>query len=276
MADYELREIYSNADATSAAIGYALERLAQKFRWEPYFLKFLQTYFSRSVPTIFDNAESPIERYLWSATLMSGVFSNNFIDFWPPLDTACRLEICENLGSIGFGKLMYSKSPARKHCSFYEYMARCKDGSTEDFERWNAQSFLTFDIGLLFSPVVMLQPSLRLRGKTIRPDAMAFIPAFPDNCVFIECDGFEFHSSRDAFTSDRKRDRLISDAFGVEVRRYSGPEVFASPVDAGNDLFDHLVNRFGTQQAVRKRWITEKTVWARTERRKLGVTSNAQ
>ena len=73
----------------------------------------------------------------------------------------------------------------------------------------------------------------------MRIDALIWHPRLSNLQVAIECDGYEFHSGRDTFTSDRQRDRHLS-VLGVQVFRFSGREIYSDPVAAVVPLYDLL------------------------------------
>jgi hypothetical protein len=73
-----------------------------------------------------------------------------------------------------------------------------------------------------------------LKGRKARVDAVVYCPAFPERYV-VECDGYEFHSSKEKFEADRKRDRAIQ-AMGYQTRRYSGSEIKANHIKLSFDL----------------------------------------
>ena len=130
-------------------------------------------------------------------------------------------------------------------------------------------SLLFYELGFMFSPTVILQPVLSVNGKTIRPDAIVFTPAFYQNKLIVECDGFEFHGSKEAFTSDRERDRRIASDLGIEVRRYSGNEIYHRPMDVGDDLYRHLTSKLGSMKPNQRKWSANKKAWIK--RRQEGI-----
>ena len=86
---------------------------------------------------------------------------------------------------------------------------------------------------------VMIQPTMKLKGRTIRPDLAIWVPADPNIRILVECDGFAFHSDSTAFQRDRTRDRQLMEA-GYRVRRYAGAEIYGNPLEMGRDLVDFL------------------------------------
>jgi hypothetical protein len=83
------------------------------------------------------------------------------------------------------------------------------------------------------------QAVLTLSGKTIRPDLAMWFPADDSVRLLVECDGYQFHSSRDKFKSDRARDRELLE-LGYRVLRYSGSEIMDDPVTLAKSVLDLL------------------------------------
>ena len=85
-------------------------------------------------------------------------------------------------------------------------------------------------------------PGIRVNGRSIRTDVYIWVPADEAFNVIVECDGFDYHSDREAFARDRQRDRALK-AHGYDVLRYAGTEIYRNPVQASSDLFDYLQSR---------------------------------
>jgi len=82
-------------------------------------------------------------------------------------------------------------------------------------------------------------PNIRVGGRAIRPDIYFWIPSEPQVNVVVECDGFAYHSDKETFKSDRKRDRALKSA-GYDVLRFSGSEIVTDPVDSPFELANYL------------------------------------
>lgn len=81
--------------------------------------------------------------------------------------------------------------------------------------------------------------SIRVDGRTIRADALVWVPSDPNYRVVLECDGYEYHSDKPRFTTDRRRDRVLA-TNGYRVMRFSGAEVFEDPVATAVEAYDFL------------------------------------
>lgn len=85
------------------------------------------------------------------------------------------------------------------------------------------------------------QAGIKVDGKAIRADMLIWIPNNEQFKLVVECDGFEFHSSKESFIADRKRERILK-ANGYNVLRYAGSEIYNNPVGVASDLFEYLCN----------------------------------
>lgn len=82
----------------------------------------------------------------------------------------------------------------------------------------------------------VLVPQFPFEGKRI--DLM-FQDA-PDVRVFIECDGHDFHErTREQARRDRQRDRFLQRS-GTPVLRFTGSEIFRSPVGCAEEVFEFI------------------------------------
>lgn len=81
--------------------------------------------------------------------------------------------------------------------------------------------------------------SIKVEGRGVRPDMVFWSLRKPSLRIVAECDGFAYHKERDAFISDRKRDRVLK-AHGYDVVRFSGPEIHKDPVGVAVELLSYL------------------------------------
>jgi hypothetical protein len=126
-------------------------------------------------------------------------------------------------------------------------------------ERREALAEFEFDFGLYYRPNIMLQPrfpEIRVEGRSLRADALVYIPANPNARIIVECDGWAHHQDKQSFRSDRARDRAFTDA-GYIVRRYAGAEIHESVFDASYDLVEYVYSTFDCTSASVRKWIDE-------------------
>lgn len=221
--------------------------------------------------SIFAQAESPIEKSLWAGALLRSLASGWWLEFWraPSGNFFSEKESrCEFLAKSCASHLIY-QAEKREGESFLEFAReREPDKSADWIKDVDDAATLYLGMSLLFAPKVVLQPNISVGPRRFRPDAIAFVPAFPDKCLIIECDGFEYHSSEKSFTSDRERDRIFSSELGIEVRRYSGQEIYHKPLDVADDVVAHLRKKLGTPSALARKWKAAQRVWIKRQGRR--------
>jgi len=96
-----------------------------------------------------------------------------------------------------------------------------------------------------------MQPTVTISGSDMRPDAVLWNPSRAEftRPIAVECDGYAFHSTKERFISDRKRDRVFQSE-GVDVFRYAGSEIYANPVKVASDFSILLDERLSTVESV--------------------------
>lgn len=112
---------------------------------------------------------------------------------------------------------------------------RWGDPSLNDIIREADKEYIDFVNAVHLVP----QSVLNLSGKAIRPDLAIWFPTDEGVRLLIECDGYQFHSGRDKFKSDRIRDRELLE-LGYKVLRYSGSEIMEDPFELANTVLNLL------------------------------------
>ncbi len=64
-----------------------------------------------------------------------------------------------------------------------------------------------------------------------------WIPSNPKIKVIVVCDTFDYHSDKDTFISDRKRDRELQTKWYL-VFRFSGSVIYNDPITASLNLLN--------------------------------------
>lgn len=82
-------------------------------------------------------------------------------------------------------------------------------------------------------------PNFELNKKGAKVDMLIWSPSDEKFKLIVECDGFQFHNSKDNFERDRKRDRIFK-AQGYQVIRFSGSEITKDPVAVSSELYDFI------------------------------------
>ncbi len=196
---------------------------------------------------IYEHAASPIEKLFLIALQMFYSTRNPLrLVFTPPID----VEVFQHGIQANYDKAV----------KMWElYQQESNGGSIYDFqeELKHVPGISEIDIITVLRYVVMyhlvgaytqyhvtLQPALnnvRVNGKGIRPDLYIWIPSDPTFKLIIECDGFQHHSSKKSFSSDRQRDRVLQTK-GYRVFRFSGQEIYHDPASKAVELAEYLEN----------------------------------
>jgi hypothetical protein len=202
--------------------------------------------FQRSLDAIFDQTESPLETQFFTSLLFHSLCFH-FMGFW----------IQPNLPNKGASEQLheYAISAERMLEEYLRWKALpgAEDGQfkrhlnnmgvpLEEAESLETLCEAEFGFGLYYRPRIMLQPhfpAIKVAGKSLRADALVYIPYDPRTRIIIECDGWRFHHDKESFRRDRARDRAFTDA-GYIVRRYAGADIHESCFDASYDLVEYI------------------------------------
>lgn len=196
--------------------------------------------------TVFSSAQSPIETIFLNTLALC--FIRNSMPLHMVADvpdvmlyvTELRKEIAQ------FRRL---SSWYKEHCGDYDdiltYLQNeVRSGKmSQEHRRELVQWFLTYEwlnMGQKYHLIVQAGfPHIRVDGKSIRTDLFLWIPDKEEVRLVVECDGFQWHGNRDAFTADRKRDRALQDK-SFQFMRFSGSEIYKDPAAVANELFKYL------------------------------------
>ena len=202
----------------------------------------------RSVAEVAQRSESPCER-LFVGSLLAAAWAQRPLGLFllSPRDDAAR-----QIDALVKESSMYrelelkmranGEEPIRAVREFAECQLREGRVSSEGAEMFSERYVLMRVTGLERALWAIMQapfPQIRVQGRSIRADLAVFVPAAHGLKVIVECDGFDYHSHKDAFERDRQRDRVLRRE-GYEDLRYSGTEIYRDPIQAAQDLLDHL------------------------------------
>lgn len=192
---------------------------------------------------MFYYCESPIEHTLVASLLaiharmspLSLIIAPNFLHSPNPVQ-AFR-GVCSDMQKFTDEIKTEDKRPQ----AFLEHIQACVDNNVIAPATFNymRNHFLFYNLWDLSSAFHLnLQPAMKhiqMGGRTIRPDLLFWTPGDPQFRLIVECDGFDYHSDRDAFTRDRQRDRRLR-LQRYDIIRFSGSEIYRNPVDTADEL----------------------------------------
>lgn len=216
-----------------------------------FYSSFIENYSRINANLIFENCQSPIERIFVSSLLLlfvkNGIVGFSITPRLPDIEDSMSayrnnhkaiLKLIENYKhSSGDYTLSYFKTFFKEN--YIDVGKYTEDDYCEICEHYYIVKNFTFN-----SYHITLQPefpNLKIDNKSIRPDILIWCPGNKKIKLIVECDGFQFHSTKQSFVNDRKRDRLLK-LNGYEVIRYSGSEIFKDPVNVSEDLYKFLEN----------------------------------
>jgi hypothetical protein len=217
--------------------------------YSKFYATYLENYSKLHADLIFENCQSPIERIFISSLLLlfikNGILGFSITPRLPDIESSIRnyrknhkgiLELIKSYKDLSgdsdlanFKKFFQEKYIDTGEYTQVDYLEVC--------EHYYIVKNFTFN-----SYHVTLQPefpNLKIDNKSIRPDILVWCPGNKKIKLIVECDGFQFHSSKDSFINDRKRDSLLQ-LKGYDVIRYSGSEIFRDPVSVSEDLYKFL------------------------------------
>lgn len=212
---------------------------------------------------IYQYSESPIET-VFLCTMQFHFMSLNPTMFKvmepPPGDALGALDrhIAANEDSF-VPYAFYQNLPADVQPNSYEKFLRRwqRDGGIDPdgVEHLLNQATFGYELGGYHGIHLVLQPTFSKfrEGKDIRVDALVWVPSNPAVKIVIECDGFEFHNSKESFIQDRQRDRLLT-ARGWTVHRFSGSEIYQDVIGVAEVFCKDLHQKTDYGSSLHKKW----------------------
>ncbi len=207
----------------------------------------LKLILTEAVSIVFSVCESPIEKVFINSLFLRFIKTNPLeLIITPPFRNTPQ--DIEDFRSDHANFLEFTDWYKKRNGSLSgvdEYLdGEVKNGKMETEERkWIGRHFVLYKyLGMFDRLHLTLQPSfpdLKIDGIRIRPDMLVWVPGDKGTRIIVECDGFQYHSSKSAFIRDRKRDRLLKSE-GYEVLHYSGSEIHQDPIGTSNNLFEFL------------------------------------
>lgn len=194
------------------------------------FVEFVTAIVERNVKVVFRCAESEIERLmlLCIVNLYALRSPTSLLVTEPPpgfLEEGIASRRTALAQTAEWDWIYSSMPPDIQPKTFEQFAVYIKSTTSEewtdrDFEAFLRDALLDIKLGLANSYELVLQPKFRnvsVEGKGVRADVFLWCPADTRIGLVVECDGYQFHSDKNTFKSDRIRDRAFRDA-GYEIR----------------------------------------------------------
>jgi restriction endonuclease-like protein len=256
-----IREVLSSREHTDTLVAHFISQIVDSARAEPEstedYIRVLQhgleASYQSGVERIYSLTESPIERIFLLSLALSFLYGDPLgLMVTPSSDDAPGFVKFrrEAFAAVRTVQEMATADPKRSVKGYIAWLQESGQIGAEEAEFWHAQDIVSDIYGDAFhlTPQACF-PDIRVDGHSVRADILLWVPARPQFQTIVECDGYEYHSSQDRFTSDRRRDRVLK-AAGYDVLRFSGQEIFHHPAETGIEFYQHL-------QAIREGWNSE-------------------
>lgn len=220
------------------------------YNYSSFYKLFIDNYSRVNTDIVFGHCESPIERiFINSLTLLFLRGRNTELQVIAPFDNIEGAMSCfrSNHQAILSIVQRYKKQTGDSEMIYFEKFIKEKIDSGK-YEEGDYEIFeyhrLIVDNFIWNSYHLSLQakfPNYKVDGKSIRTDILIWCPGNEKIKLIVECDGYQYHNSKESFVRDRKRDRLLKSK-GYDVIRFSGSEIYKNPVKVSNELYDYINN----------------------------------
>lgn len=205
------------------------------------FKKLLRDHYEQTIDVVFDVAQSEIEKIFLNSLVMGFAIHDplGLVIQGPRKDAPSW---ASNLQEA-FAVVRQMRKEGKDLKGYCDWLEQNGDLDKEEIDRWRSLVIVEPFWGDAFHVIPQAGfPELKVGKRGIRTDMMIFAPMHPDVRIIVECDGYEWHSNKETFSSDRQRDRLLASK-GYEVMRYSGSEICGNPVICAGELFGRLEER---------------------------------
>jgi hypothetical protein len=214
-----------------------------------YYKVAMQAVTAENTASVSAIAASPIERTFLNSLILTFIKSDGLGLLVHPTSKNSPAEIDEFRRDLNHFKEFVSwfkkNKPADTMEDYLDQVVRQGGMSREERDYFTLLIFRYRYIPLDNSYHMTLQPrfpDIKVEGRGIRADIYFWIPSKPQINIIVECDGYQYHSDKEAFKRDRQRDRALK-ARGYDVLRYTGSEIFNDPVNTSYELATYLWDR---------------------------------
>jgi very-short-patch-repair endonuclease len=207
----------------------------------------METFYPSAIENVFSHSGSPIETIFLNSVLLSFLCDDPLgLIVWAPcanMPEAIR-EQRERLRLL-LEREHEIRSKVKSEAGVVEYMKYLVEESLiheESYAQFKNEFICMHVLDYYHAFILVMQagfPNIRVNGKSVRTDLFVYVPADTDFNLVVECDGFQYHSTKEKFVADRQRDRLLKKN-GFDVLRFSGSEIYKDPAKAGIELYQYL------------------------------------
>ena len=229
------------AEASSGEIDKDQEKHLQILRFA------METFYPSAVENIFNHSASPIETIFLNSVLLSFLYDDPLgLIVWAPcpnMPEAIR-EHRDRLRLL-LERENEIRSKMEGKAGVVEYMKYLIEEGLiheESYAQYRNEFICMHVLDYYHAFILVIQagfPNIKVNGKSVRTDLFVYVPADTDFNMVVECDGFQYHSTKEKFIADRQRDRKLK-AAGFDVLRFSGSEIYKDPAKAGIELYQYL------------------------------------
>src|SRR6266508_472097 len=254
----EIRGFLQDRNKTQKLVTLCIERLLEKYKVEwgdhentssriEILSTALNSFYPQAINFVYDYSQSEIEKLFINSFVICFLFGDPLrLKFEPAKEqgfdeiqkTREYLKIMLEIDKQRFEETGETNGWFR----YIDFLLETGEIPKEQHEFYFYDYILTHGMNYYDAFYVTLQTSFReikIDGKFIRPDMFIWKPSDENYNLVVECDGFQFHSGKGSFISDRKRDRHLR-SLGFDILRFSGSEIYNDPVRMGKELFEYL------------------------------------
>ncbi|MBU3026109.1 endonuclease domain-containing protein [Zobellia galactanivorans] len=256
----ELRERLENIDSFRPVLNYFLKKSiaeqsqisddSEGISYSEFFSPYIENSSRINADIVSRNCESPIERIFMNSLILLFI-KNQFIDLVITEPYKDAEKEISNIRIIHKNILSIIEDYKKKTGDFEmvdfesSMKKRIKSGvyTNEDYELFQYHRVIVKNF-VWNSYHITLQagfPEFKIDNKSTRVDLLVWKPNDESFKLIVECDGFKYHNTKDAFVKDRKRDRLYKSK-GYQVIRFSGTEIWKDPAAVSSELYDFIEN----------------------------------
>ncbi len=254
----EIRDMLQDRRRTQKLVSFSIEKILEKYKAEwgesknandriEILATALNSFYPQAINFVYDCAESEIEKLFVNSFVICFLFGDPLrLKFEPSKEQGFE-EIQKTREylklMLEIDKQHFEETGETNGWFWYiDFLLETGEISKEQHEFHFYDYIFTHGMNYYNAFYVTLQTrfsEIKIDGKSIRPDMFIWKPSDENYNLVVECDGFQFHSGKNSFISDRKRDRHLR-SLGFDVLRFSGSEIYNDPVAMGKELFEYL------------------------------------